>query len=89
MKKHIEAFFVNYPPTDKITPTAFLMADCDALYNVQHYLKTGSKHTPYEERSFKDRKGKSQAENKAQQAREAKQEYMGVSIEELMARRGL
>ncbi|WP_461479614.1 hypothetical protein [Paenibacillus sp. PvR148] len=68
MKKHIEAFFVNYPPTDKITPTAFLMADCDALYNVQRYLETGSKHTPYEERSFKDKK--SQAELKVQQARE-------------------
>ncbi|MGC5326254.1 hypothetical protein [Brevibacillus sp. SYSU BS000544] len=86
MKKHIENFFVNYPPTDKITPTAFLMADCDALYNVQRYLETGSKHTPYEERTFKDRKGKSQAEIKAQQAQEAKQENTGMTLEQLKER---
>ncbi|WP_101808205.1 hypothetical protein [Paenibacillus pasadenensis] len=86
MKSHIEAFFVNYPPSEKITPTAFLMADCDALYNVQRYLETGSKHTPYEERSFKDNKSMSQAEMKAQQAREAKQENKGMSLEELMRR---
>jgi hypothetical protein len=56
IKKHIEAFFVNYPPTDKITPTAFLMANCDVLYNIEQYLETGKKHVPYEERSFKDKK---------------------------------
>jgi hypothetical protein len=86
MKKHIEAFFVNYPLTDKINPTAFLMADCDALYNVQRYLETGRKHTPYEERSFKDRKGKSQAETRAQQAREAKQENTGIPHDEFIRR---
>ncbi|MNO16501.1 hypothetical protein D3C76_61800 [compost metagenome] len=83
MKRHIEAFFVNYPPTDKITPTAFLMADPDALYNVQRYLETGIKHTLYEERSFKDKKGKSHAELKAEQAREAKQENKGMTLEQI------
>ncbi|MED4599674.1 hypothetical protein P9314_03010 [Paenibacillus validus] len=86
MKRHIEAFFINYPPSEKISPTAFLMADCDALYNVQRYLETGSKHTPYEERSFKDRKGKSLEEIRAQQARETKQEYMGKSEDEFIER---
>lgn len=65
------------------------MADCDALYNVQHFLETGSKNTLYEEQSFKDRKGKNQAEIKAVQAREARQEYFGPSIEALMAERGI
>lgn len=86
MKKHIEAFFVNYPPPT-FDPKAFLMADCDALYNVQRYLETGSKHIPYE-RSFKDQKGKSQAEIRAQQAREAKQENMGMSLDEFLRRMG-
>lgn len=81
MKKHIEAFFVNYPLTDKITPTAFLMADSDVLYNVQHYLETGIKHTLYEERSLKDNKDKNQAEVKVEQSLEAKQEHKGMSLD--------
>ncbi|WP_164684892.1 hypothetical protein [Brevibacillus reuszeri] len=83
MKKHIDAFFVNYPPTDTITPTAFLMANSDVLYNVEHFLETGKKHILYEERSFKDNKSNIQAEMKAQQAREAKQENKGLSLEQL------
>ncbi|AWB43426.1 hypothetical protein DCC85_03775 [Paenibacillus sp. CAA11] len=83
MKKHIEAFFVNYPPPT-FDPKAFLMADCDALYNVQRFLETGSKHIPYE-LSCKDSKGKSQAELRTQQAREAKQENMGISHDDFLA----
>jgi|GEM_PF-7129064 len=83
MKNHIEAFFVNYsPPT--FDPKAYLMADCDVLYQVQRFLETGSKHIPYEQ-SFKNKKGKSQAELRVLQAQEAKQENMGISHEHFIA----
>lgn len=55
MKKHIDAFFINYP-TSLFAPTAFLMANSDTLCNVERYLETSVKHVPYEERSFKDKK---------------------------------
>jgi hypothetical protein len=86
MKSHIEAFFVNYPLTGTNTPTAFLLADGEALYNVEHYLETGKKHVLYEERSFKSKKSMSQAEIRAQQAREAKQENTGMTLEQLKER---
>ncbi|AWB43420.1 hypothetical protein DCC85_03735 [Paenibacillus sp. CAA11] len=85
MKRHIEAFFVNYPPTDKITPTAFLMANSEALYNVEDFLETGKRHVPYGEvRSFNDKK--SQPELKALQTKEAKQENKGLSPDDFLRR---
>jgi hypothetical protein len=83
MKKHIDAFFVNYPPP-LFTPTVFLMANSDTLLNIERYLETSVKHVPYEERLFKDKK--SQSELRAQQAREAKQENKGMSREEFRRR---
>jgi hypothetical protein len=74
MKKHIEAFFVNYPPSNKLTPTAFLMADPDALEYVRRFLETGEKHTPFEQHKRKT----DDAANRAKAAREAKQEYKGI-----------
>lgn len=85
MKKHIESFFVCYD-SKKIDPRAFFMVDSDVLCNVEHYLKTRQKPIVYEERSFKDNKSKSQAEIKAQQAREAKQENKGMTLEQLKER---
>lgn len=60
MKKHIDAFFVNYSPP-LFTPTAFLMANSGALCIVERYLETKVKHVPYEERSFKEEKKREKA----------------------------
>lgn len=49
-KEHIDAYFVNYTEPD-FDPKVYLMADPDALYNVERYLDTGKKHVPYEQRS--------------------------------------
>jgi len=87
MKKHIEAFFVCYN-SKKLDPKAFFMVDSDVLYNVENYLKTGQKPIVYEERSLKDNKGKSQAELKVEQAREAKQERKGMSLAQLYEKMG-
>lgn len=86
MKKHINAFFVNFPPSEKITPTAFLLADSDSLYNVERYLKTGNKHIPYEERGHdnKLRRAAMQPTSKV----EANQTQKGLSKEQFMKRIG-
>lgn len=60
MKRHIDAFFVNYPPP-QFTPTAFLMANSDVLCIVERYLETKVKHVPYEKRSFKEAKKREEA----------------------------